>query len=67
MQIIADITIDIDPTLARLAFFQLTWHGLFTAVGTLVGIWLAVRWASRAGYTEDATVSTAMWLSLIHI
>jgi phosphatidylglycerol---prolipoprotein diacylglyceryl transferase len=40
---------------------QITWHGFFTAVGTLVGIWLAVRWAVRAGFTEDDTFSVAMW------
>lgn len=40
---------------------QVTWHGLFTAVGTLVGVWLAVQLAMRAGYTEDETVSVAMW------
>jgi phosphatidylglycerol---prolipoprotein diacylglyceryl transferase len=40
---------------------QITWHGFFTAVGTLVGIWLAVHWATRAGYTEDDTFSVAMW------
>ncbi len=40
---------------------QITWHGFFTAVGTLVGIWLAVQWAVKAGYTEDDTFSVAMW------
>jgi phosphatidylglycerol:prolipoprotein diacylglycerol transferase len=40
---------------------QITWHGFFTAVGTLVGIWVAVRWATRAGFTEDDTFSVAMW------
>ncbi len=40
---------------------QVTWHGFFTAVGTLVGIWLAVHWARKAGYTEDDTISVAMW------
>jgi phosphatidylglycerol:prolipoprotein diacylglycerol transferase len=40
---------------------QITWHGFFTAVGTLIGIWLAVRWAVRAGFTEDDTFSVAMW------
>jgi phosphatidylglycerol:prolipoprotein diacylglycerol transferase len=46
-----------------LPFFpiQITWHGFFTAVGTLVGIWLAVRWATKAGFTEDDTFSVAMW------
>jgi phosphatidylglycerol:prolipoprotein diacylglycerol transferase len=40
---------------------QITWHGFFTAVGTLLGIWLAVRWATFAGFTEDDTFSVAMW------
>ena len=30
-------------------------------MGTLVGIWLAVQWAVKAGYTEDDTFSVAMW------
>jgi phosphatidylglycerol---prolipoprotein diacylglyceryl transferase len=55
------IPIDIDPTLLRLGPLVITWHGFFTAVGTLVGIWLAVRWADKAGYVEDDVVSVAMW------
>jgi phosphatidylglycerol---prolipoprotein diacylglyceryl transferase len=57
------IPINIDPTLFKWdgVPLQITWHGFFTAVGTLVGIWLAVRWAVRAGYTEDDTFSVAMW------
>lgn len=59
------IPINIDPTLVRIDLpsfpLQITWHGFFTAVGTLVGIWLAVRWATRAGFTEDDTFSVAMW------
>jgi phosphatidylglycerol---prolipoprotein diacylglyceryl transferase len=57
------IPIPFDPTIFKLdgVPLQITWHGFFTAVGTLVGIWLAVRWASRAGFTEDDTFSVAMW------
>jgi phosphatidylglycerol---prolipoprotein diacylglyceryl transferase len=57
------IPIPFDPTIFKLdgVPFQITWHGFFTAVGTLVGIWLAVRWATRAGFTEDDTFSVAMW------
>jgi phosphatidylglycerol---prolipoprotein diacylglyceryl transferase len=60
---LAQITINIDPTLLKWDGLplQITWHGFFTAVGTLAGIWLAVRWAVRAGYTEDDTFSVAMW------
>jgi phosphatidylglycerol:prolipoprotein diacylglycerol transferase len=61
------IPINIDPTLIRWDVpvlnlpLQITWHGFFTAVGTLVGIWLAVRWGLRAGFTEDDVFSVAMW------
>jgi phosphatidylglycerol---prolipoprotein diacylglyceryl transferase len=62
---VGGIPIFIDPTLVRISLpifpIQITWHGFFTAVGTLVGIWLAVRWAVCAGYTEDDTFSVAMW------
>jgi prolipoprotein diacylglyceryl transferase len=60
---VGGIPINIDPTLFRWEGvpLQITWHGFFTAVGTLVGIWLAVRWATRAGYSEDDTFSVAMW------
>ena len=57
----AGIPLNLDPTLLHLGPVLITWHGFFTAVGTLVGIWLAVRWATRAGYTEDDTFSVAMW------
>jgi phosphatidylglycerol:prolipoprotein diacylglycerol transferase len=61
--LIGEITINIDPTLFKWDGIpvQITWHGFFTAVGTLIGIWLAVRWAVRAGYSEDDTFSVAMW------
>ena len=60
---VGGIPINIDPTLFKWEGvpLQITWHGFFTAVGTLVGIWLAVRWATRAGFTEDDTFSVAMW------
>jgi phosphatidylglycerol:prolipoprotein diacylglycerol transferase len=53
--------INIDPTLLAVGPLVITWHGFFTAVGTLVGVWLAIQWATRAGYTEDETLAVAMW------
>lgn len=58
---VSGIPINVDPTLIAIGPLLITWHGLFTAVGTLLGVWLAVRWATRAGYTEDQTISVAMW------
>lgn len=55
------IPISLDPTLFQAGPVLVTWHGLFTAIGTLVGIWLAIQWATRAGFSEDDTISVAMW------
>ena len=37
------IEINIDPVLFRLGPLMITWHGFFTAVGVLAGIWLVTR------------------------
>ena len=37
------INISINPVLIDTGGFELTWHGLFTAVGIALGVWLAVR------------------------
>ncbi|HLZ29229.1 MAG TPA: prolipoprotein diacylglyceryl transferase [Chloroflexota bacterium] len=60
---VGGIPINIDPTLFKWdgVPLQITWHGFFTALGTLAGIWIAVRLATRAGFTEDDTFSVAMW------
>jgi phosphatidylglycerol:prolipoprotein diacylglycerol transferase len=55
------IEINIDPVLLRLGPLMITWHGFFTAVGVLAGIWLATRFAVERGYTEDDIMSVALW------
>jgi phosphatidylglycerol:prolipoprotein diacylglycerol transferase len=55
------IEINIDPVLLRLGPLMITWHGFFTAVGVLAGIWLATRFAVERGYTEDDIMSIALW------
>jgi prolipoprotein diacylglyceryltransferase len=61
MPVTRHIALNFDPTLLHLGALQLTWHGVFTAVGTMVGIWLAVASAREAGYREDDTLSVALW------
>jgi phosphatidylglycerol:prolipoprotein diacylglycerol transferase len=51
------IDIGIDPTIADFGPFELTWHGLFTAVGILLGFLFAARFISRVGVTEDDAFS----------
>jgi phosphatidylglycerol:prolipoprotein diacylglycerol transferase len=55
------IEINIDPVLVRLGPLMITWHGFFTAVGVLAGIWIATRFAVERGYTEDDIMSIALW------
>lgn len=55
------IEINIDPVLLRLGPLMITWHGFFTAVGVLAGIWLATRLAVERGFTEDDIMSIALW------
>ena len=51
------IDIGIDPKLADFGPFELTWHGLFTAVGILLGFLFAARFISRVGVSEDDAFS----------
>jgi phosphatidylglycerol:prolipoprotein diacylglycerol transferase len=55
------IEINIDPVLVRLGPVLITWHGFFTAVAVLAGIWLATRFAVERGFTEDDIMSIALW------
>ena len=55
------IEINIDPVLLRLGPLMITWHGFFTAVGVLAGIWLVTRFAVERGFTEDDIMSIALW------
>lgn len=55
------IEINIDPVLVRLGPLMITWHGFFTAVGVLAGIWYVTRLAVERGFTEDDIMSIALW------
>ncbi len=54
------INININPVLIDTGGFELTWHGLFTAVGIALGVWLSVRLARRARISEDDAMSIAV-------
>ncbi|MDE2745616.1 MAG: prolipoprotein diacylglyceryl transferase [Chloroflexota bacterium] len=58
--LVAIINIRINPVLVDTGGFELTWHGLFTAVGIALGVWLAVRLARRARISEDDAMSIAV-------
>lgn len=51
------IEIGIDPTITEIGPFELTWHGLFTAVGILLGFLFASRFIRRIAISEDDAFS----------
>ncbi len=56
------INIGVDPTIARVAGVEITWHGLFTAVGVVAGVAIASWLARRMGYPEDMVYNVALAL-----
>ncbi len=54
------IEIGIDPEIGRIGALLLTWHGVFTAIGIAVGVWVAVQFAKRAGFIEDVSYTVAL-------
>ena len=56
------LTIEIpwDPDITTLGGLLITWHGLFTAVGILAGVQLALRMARVVGFDEDDAYTLAL-------
>jgi phosphatidylglycerol:prolipoprotein diacylglycerol transferase len=48
------------PDITSIGSFLLTWHGLFTAVGILVGVWIALSLAKVIGYDYDDAYALAL-------
>ena len=56
------INIGIDPEIFEIAGLEITWHGLFTALGVVVGVVMAGFLARRAGIDEDTVYNMALAL-----
>lgn len=54
------ITIPWDPVVANLGGLVLAWHGVFTAVGILAGVQIALYVAKKTGFSEDDAYSIAL-------
>lgn len=54
------ISIGMDPNIATFGSLQLTWHGVFTAVGIAGGVYLGAFLGRRQGLTEDDAYSIAL-------
>ncbi len=55
------IDITFDPILAQIGPLQIGWHGVFTALAVLAGIWLGTRRAERMGFDPEGIGTVAVW------
>lgn len=55
------INININPNIGTFGPFQITWHGVFTAIGIAVGVLVAAYYAGRRGVREDDIYNVALW------
>ena len=56
------INIGMDPNVTKIGGLLITWHGIFTAIGIVAGVWLAVRLAEspRVGIDGDTAYTIGM-------
>jgi phosphatidylglycerol:prolipoprotein diacylglycerol transferase len=62
IETLLSIDIGIDPTIIDEWGIQITWHGLFTAVGVVIGVLVSAYFARKAGYKEDHIYNAALAL-----
>jgi prolipoprotein diacylglyceryl transferase len=60
--LLLSIEIGIDPVLFDKWGIEVTWHGLFTALGVIIGVAVSTAFARRAGYQEDTIYNVALCL-----
>ena len=60
--ILLEIKIGLDPTIVSIAGLDITWHGLFTALGVIVGVAISSFLARRMNYPEDMIYNVALAL-----
>ena len=56
------IKIGIDPEIFSVAGIEVTWHGLFTALGVVAGVAIATYFARKRSYPEDMIYNVALFL-----
>ncbi len=56
------INIGLDPTLFEVGGLEVTWHGLFTAVGVIAGVAVAAWYGRKAEFPEDTIYNVALAL-----
>ena len=55
------INVSLDPVILQLGPLQLGWHGLFSALALVVGVWLGLWRAARLGLPVDPVMTGVGW------
>ena len=55
------ININVDPNIGTFGPFQITWHGLFTAVAIAAAVVIIAYFARQHGVSEDDIYNIALW------
>jgi phosphatidylglycerol:prolipoprotein diacylglycerol transferase len=61
MDVLAVISIGINPNLFAFGPFVVSWHGFFTFVAVAVAVYLVHRWGTQQGLISDPLLSVAFW------
>ena len=61
MNVLATISIGINPNILDLGPFLISWHGFLTFVAVAVAVFLVHRWATGDGLDADAVLTIAVW------
>ncbi|MGE3271574.1 MAG: prolipoprotein diacylglyceryl transferase [Chloroflexota bacterium] len=56
------LEITIDPIIAQLGPFQLGWHGIFSMLALLAGVWIGLRRARQLGLDTDTMTAGLGWV-----
>jgi phosphatidylglycerol---prolipoprotein diacylglyceryl transferase len=56
------IELTIDPIIAQIGPFQLGWHGIFSMLALLVGVWIGLWRARQLGLDTDMMISGLGWV-----
>ena len=60
--VLLSIKIGLDPTIVKFAGLDITYHGLFTALGVIIGVAISAWLARKLAYPEDMIYNVALAL-----
>lgn len=60
--LLLSIHIGLDPKIVDVIGIEITWHGLFTALGVVAGVGVATYFARKEDYPEDMIYNVALFL-----